>query len=241
MRASALASAVLLGLMASDGTTPKTEEPVTPETAKPPETWSSVFNLDVTKVFQDVTWSESLSRYVAVGYVRGIGGVIMYSADGNSWTEADRTAEELSDVTWSESIGRFVAVGTEGFLVHSSDGISWSEAVSGTSYWLGGVAWGESAGRFVAVGRDGIVVHSSDGNSWHANQPFLDSGALRGVTWSESLSRFVAVGYDYERSFPVIAYSDDGATWSMAVSVPGSRGEELYSVVWSEPLGPSAK
>ena len=193
LKAAAAAVLVLIGLTACMGTTPK-EEPVTPQPGEPPETWRSVLNLDATKEFYGVTWSASASRFVAVGGIRGIGGVIMYSADGVNWTEATRTSNWLAAVTHSESLGRFVAVGWS-TVMYSADGVNWSEGTGGTAGSLSGVTWSEAVSGFFAVGED--ILYSTDGESWSMA---ASSGAstvydLAGVAWSDALSRYVAVGY----------------------------------------------
>ena len=236
LKASAAAVLVLMLLTACEGTTPQ-QEPDTPQPGKPPETWRYVLNLDATKVFADVTWSESASRFVAVGEMRGIGGVIMYSADGVSWTEATRTSYSLEAISHSEAIGRFVAVGSRGTVMYSTDGASWSEGTSGTTEWLSGVAWSGAMSRFVAVGGNGIVLHSSDGRRWsQAGMLLSDAGYLRDVAWSEAHFRFVAVGFDWTTSFAAVAYSDDGTNWSMAAAIPGEMNDGLDSVAWSDTL-----
>ena len=236
LKAAAAAVLVLIGLTACDVATPK-QDPDTPQPGKPPETWRSVLNLDATKVFHDVTWSESASRFVAVGALRGIGGVIMYSADGVRWTEATRTSDWLYGISHSEALGRFVAVGASGTVMYSADGANWSEGTSGNTERLKGVTWSAAMSRFVAVGYDGIVLHSRDGVSWsRAGLLLSEVGYLQDVAWSEALFRFVAVGYDYNTSFPAVAYSDDGTNWSMAAAIPGEMYAGLDSVAWSDTL-----
>jgi hypothetical protein len=122
----------------------------------------------------------------------------------------------MNGITYGNN--RFVAVGRDGTMAYSSDGVTWTAAVSSTVWnytysngntWamdISNVAYGGN--RFVAVGFNGKMAYSSDGRSWTAvsNSRFGDDTIL-GITYGNN--RFVAVG-----SSGTMAYSSDGVTWT---------------------------
>lgn len=169
---------------------------------------------------RDVVWSNSLDRFVAVGYDYSVGSaLIAYSEDGSDWTFAETVGSNwLNAITWSSSLSRFVAVGNGGAIVYSTDGMSWDGAGSsggstGASWEdLYGVAWSEALSRFVAVGEYGAVWSSEDGDAWYQASRSALSGDLRDVAWTGS--QFVSVGAN-----GTIVYSDDGDDWFIVRSV----------------------
>ena len=217
---------------ASDGATLTFTVTVEEEPAPPPDNWTAVVNVEHT-VFDDVVWSESLSRFVAIGSIYRpflVGTFIVHSPDGEVWTTVSiDTSETLNAVTWSESLSRFVAVGSASTIIHSEDGQTWSEASSSGTWlrFLSGVTWSESLSRFVAVGENGIIIHSSDGDTWSVAATSGATNHLVSVSWSESQARFVAVGPFYT----TIVHSPDGDTWSPAGSSPPGS---LSGVTWGE-------
>ena len=208
---------------------------VTVEEPAPPDTWRTVVHVEG-GFFRDVAWSESLSRFVAIGWrqVHPFGPIIMYSPDGENWSTASiGFAAGPSAVTWSESLARFVAVGSTSMgvsIVHSKDGRTWSEATS-SGMWSGflmDVSSSESLSRFVAVGEGGLIIHSADGDTWSEAETSGASRTLSSVAWSEGLARFVAVGFS-----TTIIHSSDGDRWSFAASSPPGS---LSGVTSSESL-----
>ena len=153
---------------------------------------------------RDVTWSSSLSLFVAVA---GTNRTIVHSTDGECWSRATSVGYgsllpsigvTISGVAWSESFSRFVAVGN-GFILHSDDGDTWELSSNGT-WGLDAVAWSDSLARFFAVGYDpdeesAVIVHSDDGDSW--TEAAHETPAGRGLQLQGVIangSRIVAVG-----------------------------------------------
>jgi len=62
--------------------------------------------------------------------------------------------------------GMFVGVGSQGAILSSPDGATWTPRTSGTSAGLNGAAFGN--GLFVVVGDAGTILTSPDGTSWTA-------------------------------------------------------------------------
>ena len=108
----------------------------------------------------------------------------------------------------AQGAGKLVAVRSDGYIITSVDGDSWSTVSSGTSNSLNDVTYGN--GLFVAVGQNGTIITSSDGTSWDLQSSgttnFLDE-----VTYRNGL--FIAVGFD-----GTILTSSNGKEWSKQLS-----------------------
>ena len=93
--------------------------------------WNPVNTTASLSTVSAVAWSDSVSRYVAVG----AGGAIRTSPDGVSWSnQVSGVTCYLNGVAWIGS--QFVAVGEAGTVLTSPDGITWTRRTSGTANWL---------------------------------------------------------------------------------------------------------
>jgi hypothetical protein len=215
----------LVAVTACRNTTPvATNGPVEPP--QPPDSWSLVFS-DGTN-FLAVDWSDSLSRFVAVG----VDGTILHSNDGSSWTPASSgTSSVLLDVIWADS--EFIAVGWEGTVLRSPDGITWAVASSNVDVAerLISVAWNGS--QFVATSEgstDGRIYYSADAESWSLATTAPEAVTfLTNVVWSESTGQFVVLGNE-----GTVLRSPDGVTWESSAS---GASERLHALTWSESRG----
>lgn len=81
------------------------------------------------------------------------------------------------------------SAGTEGVIVTSSDGVTWTQQYSGVGYPLGAIAYG--SGQFVAVGGAGTIVSSPDGVGW-TQRNHLMGADVNVVAYGRG--KFVAVG-----------------------------------------------
>ncbi len=152
-------------------------------------------------------------RFVAVGSDYMGAPFAAVSTDGVNWSPAT-----LPEGLWTEINGvayggrSFVAVTSDGRVLTSPDGDSWSPQDTGTGAWLSGVAHGN--GVWVAVGGadqggqwQGVALRSSDGVNWTTEtlpSPVMD---LWGVAFVNGA--FLAVGPD-----GTMLSSTDGQTWS---------------------------
>jgi hypothetical protein len=167
--------------------------------------------------------------YVAVGATYGSGAGVVYSCSTDMvWKKQNSETEfkGLIAVTYGDSISggasRFVAVGSQGTIVASPDGKTWTVKNSGTTYDLNAVTYAKKL--FVAVGAHGAILTSPDAETW----TLKNSGVYRelGGDWLYSITygnnKFVAVG-DSGRIFT----SPDAVNWTF---IPSGFTNEISSV-----------
>jgi uncharacterized delta-60 repeat protein len=137
----------------------------------------------------------------------------------SAWSvQASPTQQDL----WGACYGEygFAAVGTNGTILTSKDGVSWTSRVSGVTVWLVGVTWGQwvlipvtsqgttayvPSGGYVAVGDQGTIITSVDSVNWTVQA--TGGARLDGVAYGGGL--YLAVGEG-----GAIATSADGTHWT---------------------------
>jgi hypothetical protein len=112
-----------------------------------------------------------------------------------TWRNPLPTANDLQAIAYGD--GHFVAV-SEGTILISTDGINWTQHLSGTQARLRAITYGN--GRFVAVGGEtwflgssepsAIIVTSTDATNWVQSE-VAGQGPLSGVAYGNG--KFVAV------------------------------------------------
>lgn len=118
----------------------------------------------------------------------------------------------------SSGPGGLVAVGTNGAILQSPDGQTWTRRSSGTTDWLTAVTYGN--GRYIAVGDHGHILISVDGATWTTVSQTATTQRLNNVAFAQGLgpddpppypaqNRFMAVGES-----GTILSSVDGTTWT---------------------------
>jgi sugar lactone lactonase YvrE len=119
------------------------------------------------------------------------------------------------DFLWGITVGNgtIVAVGTNGKILSSTDGRTWTQRLSGTSDWLVGVAF--AAGKFVVVGDHGTILVSTDGTTWTRATSSGTTQRLNNVTYGGG--RYVTVG-----EAGTIVSSIDAMSWTPAPSTGGA-------------------
>jgi hypothetical protein len=131
-------------------------------------------------------------------------GSIWTSTDGFNWTALLTTSLEAIGLNYATYAGgQWLALSTNGVVLISSDGLSWSRQNTPVSTQLTGAAHGN--GLYVVVGFGGRILTSTDGLRWTERASGVTSD-LRAVTFSGGT--FVAVG-----AAGVILTSADGQTW----------------------------
>lgn len=126
-----------------------------------------------------------------------------------------RRSEPGGAFLWNIASGgsRLVAVGTDGTILTSFNGDTWTRRDSGTTDWLVGVTYG--GGKFVVVGDRGTILTSTDGIAWTRATASGTTQRLNGVTYGDGL--FVAVG-----EAGAAVHSRDAVTWT--ASTTGATG-----------------
>ena len=105
--------------------------------------------------------------------------------------------------------GVLVAAGTNGTILSSSDGRTWTPRMSGVGGWLVGATYGN--GTFVVVGENGTILLSTDAISWTRAAYTGTTQRLNNVVYAHG--RFVAVGEG-----GAIVTSTDARFWTARVS-----------------------
>jgi hypothetical protein len=159
--------------------------------------------------FNSITYSNGT-------YVVATSNLFVVSTNGSGFVVENNTPSLSSVTTFG---GSFVGVGTNGAIYQSSDGISWTQRVSGTANNLHCVAGGSS--KLVTVGDGGVILTSPDGVSWTIRTSHT-TVQLNGVTYSNGL--FVAVG-----DVGTILNSPDAVNWTLKVS---GHANALYAVTY---------
>lgn len=163
------------------------------------------------------TYSSSLSLHVSVG----IGGTILTSSDGTTWTpRTSNVVTTLNSVVWNGS--QFVAVGLSGAITTSTNGTTWVARSSGTTNSLLNVIW--TGSKFVAVGSSNTVITSLDGVTWTL---VTATNILPGncIAWSGTTYVLGSAG-------GAARYSSDLVTWFSPPLGTGT-GAAYSSVTWS--------
>jgi hypothetical protein len=145
-------------------------------------------------------------------WVYGNNGAILKSADGANWTNMSVAASAFSSNGIIINGTTRVYFGANGNIVSTTDGITYTKRVSGTTVNLLSGCYGNS--MFLVVGQNGVVLSSPDGVTWTLRTSG-SSAQLNRVVYSNSY--FAIAGYD-----STILKSADGISWTnAAVSYSG--------------------
>ncbi len=157
-------------------------------------------------------------------YVAGGGGVLMVSADAATWRTVWTGQSWLYAGVRGES--RWVVFGSDGSMLTSTDGASWTESPLGQRATLFGVAYrngrylGVGSNAFTIAGNNASVFSSVDGLAWTA-LPFPETAAITRRDVFRSLlvteTGFLGLG-----SGGLIAETVEGASWNL-LSQPADR------------------
>jgi hypothetical protein len=156
-------------------------------------------------------------RFCGVAYHDGLfvaaGPGIWTSTNGVEWIQ--RHDGYLYAVAWENGV--YVATGWLGTILTSTDGITWSNCVSGTSENLNAITYGN--GTFVAAGgyfTNSALLTSTDAINW--TNRTNGSDILAGVTCGNG--QFVAVGFNFYGNTAVSLTSPDGVIWTRHILGP---------------------
>jgi hypothetical protein len=145
----------------------------------------------------------------AQGMFVAVGGSVLTSSDGLTWTNCPSPARDrLNAVTWGG--GQFVAVGRNANIITSTNGTNWSLRLYGedTYFFLQGVAYGN--GRFVAAGQSSVVTISTNGALWQWQEVPSSTWGFPDIEDVQFANgQFILVGAN-----GFLATSSDGVVWT---------------------------
>ena len=180
-------------------------------------------------------------------------GTILHSTDGKNWNKAvsvpdntfvNGTRADGHRVAYSTRQNLWVAVGKvdagpTGTILHSTDGKTWSNAVTGGFAGNSGenVEYSSRQDLWVAVGKHstditGAILHSTDGKNWSNSVSVPTGFEGRGVAYSSKQDLWVAVGPGSNPTGTIL-HSTDGKNWSNAVT--GGFSENIGKEVMYNP------
>jgi hypothetical protein len=131
-----------------------------------------------------------------------------------SW--ANQSVAGISDDIWCVTYanGTFAAVTSQGNLLTSTNGLSWSSQAIDSGVWLVSITYGN--GIWVVVGDQGTILESPDLKTWiHATS--VTTHKLNGVLYNGAV--WVAVG-----EVGTIVTSSDAQTWTLQPAISGVTG-----------------
>jgi hypothetical protein len=123
--------------------------------------------------------------------------------------------------------GLFIGVGTNGNLVTSPDGTTWTKRSTGTSANLTGAAFAPlfsiNSGVFVVVGSGATILTSNDGTNW-TQQITTNNCDLTDVAWNSP--NFAAGTIRNTDNQPHLLISRNGAAWH-SVTLPSTNVSQV--------------
>lgn len=181
---------------------------------------STGFNADTIQTSPDlVNWTIRKEGGLNCLKSFAIDGAIYVSGTNDIYRSTDGVNFSTIDMPFGSGVGfnlaydgtTIVGVGSNGDVVTSTDGLTWTQRTADTNLDLLSVAFGN--GIFLAVGEDGVANTSSDGITW-TNQSTPTTETFYEVTFDDSAG-FVAVADPGN----VALQSNDGVTYTRLSSV----------------------
>lgn len=187
--------------------------------------WITTQFNDSTITLYGITWSSSLSAYIAVGYSNTNSTKILLSPDGMSWSLQNSPVNNalLKNIIWSDDLNRFITI-ANGNILTSLNGTNWSQISINQSLQLNDITWASELNRAVVVGNE-VIITSTDGINWTISSTTLN---LKTICWSETLCIFVASDNNK------IYYSKNGIDWTNSYNADISY--TFIDITWSSDL-----
>lgn len=173
--------------------------------------------------YQDLT---SIAYSKEIGFVAVGGSFILFSTDGESWTNREVEDWYLMFVAFGSETSTYLATGEVGLLIESFDGEDWNEVKQGSDNYQSCCAYSKKLDLFVVGGDNGFSI-CKNGKDWvFAEWDFERDFEMYGLCYSEKLGLFVGVGESRK-----VAASIDGENWELNEL---SGGGYFYDVIYSE-------
>lgn len=173
-------------------------------------TWHST-NVPTARFMGAVCWSPER----AIFCIGTQDGYALTSPNGIDWTETAFHGQAVNSICWAAARGIFCAVGDmDNVTLTSVDGTAWIANTGGVAGKIfSSVCWAEDIEKFCAVG-DAFAI-SDDGATWiEKTRPVLKQWTS--VVRSVKQGLFCAVTVNSGFASQVIAFSEDGNTWTLS-------------------------
>ena len=158
-------------------------------------------------------------RFVAVD---SAGKIFSAALPSETWSQVYTNSVIIESVRYLNN--HFIAVGENGFFATSNDALNWTQqAVSTTNTFIDS-AYGN--GYYIAVGASGTIIRSINLIDWF-DCSMSDFGDIR-------TAMFTGKGFVIGGQSGKIAYSADGATWSMATNNTTSSVNWIRAFAYAE-------
>jgi hypothetical protein len=151
--------------------------------------WTAVVGTNGSSNFYNLTWSEDLKLFAAIGSGST---PIQVSPNGINWTSiAPSSPISITNggIVWSPQLGRFCGAG-DGFVVISSDGYNWTTYTRSNMPYRN-LSWSPELRIFLG-GTSASVSYSYDGINWFTKNVGLN-GAKSSI-WCPELGYFLVAG-----------------------------------------------
>jgi photosystem II stability/assembly factor-like uncharacterized protein len=144
------------------------------------------------------------------GWACGNNGRIEHTTDGGTvlWTESSVSNKQLYDLAFS-SRQKGLVVGAAGVIGRTTNGVTWSQVASGTSFDLRGVHWADTT-KALAVGLHGTILRSVDGGATWQTRTIATSPDLYAVCFSSPTEAWAAGTHG-----TLLHSSDGGSNWTL--------------------------
>ena len=195
--------------------------------------------------FQAQAGATLLSSLTAAGYTSSTGIAMASGRKDASYALELQVSAGAAGISWSSrtnalkkdlrgvaanSQGRWVAVGDAGGAVGSSDNLTWSTVVTGSSNNLKDIECNNDT--YIVVGDNGTLLRSTDGRIFDQRPLPSSTVNLSQVAFGDG--RWVAVGASGADGV-ILTSIDDGLTWLIAFGSPSpnicvAHGDNLWMI-----------
>lgn len=158
-------------------------------------------------------------RFVAVD---SAGKIFSAALPSDTWSQVYTNPVIIESVRYLNN--RFIAVGENGFFATSNNAFNWTQQTVPTTNTLIDAAYGN--GYYIAVGHAGTIIRSINLIDWF-DYSMTDFGDIR-------TAMFTGNGFVIGGQGGKIAYSADGATWSMATNNTTSSVNWIRAFAYAE-------